>query len=184
MIGFLSGIPQQFSSSEIILNVSGVGYRIQTKKDLTIIPDQTLNLFIHTHVREDAITLFGFTTKKELELFETIISVSGIGPKIGLTLISATTPESIENAIRQSDVTFFTSIPGIGKKGAQRLIVDLKNKFSKSDLDLNSFSENSDLTLALTNLGFKASEIKSILTKVDHTKTLENQIKDSLKLLR
>ena len=154
------------------------------KKDLKIIPDQTLNPFIHTHVREDAITLYGFTTKKELVLFETIISVSGIGPKIGLTLISATTPESIENAIRQSDVAFFTAIPGIGKKGAQRLIVDLKNKFSKTDLDLNSFSENSDLTLALSNLGFKATEIKSILPKIDHNQNLENQIKDSLKLLR
>jgi holliday junction DNA helicase RuvA len=184
MIGFLSGVVKSISLNQIILDIHGVGYRISTPNNIKAANSDKLDLYIHTHVREDALTLYGFSTQKELNLFETLISVSGIGPKIGLTLLSATTPEAIENAIRLSDVNFFTAIPGIGKKGAQRLIVDLKTKLTKIDLDLNSFSENSDLTLALSNLGFKASEIKSVLSKVDSNDSLENQIKSALKFLR
>jgi len=184
MIGFLSGQVQEAKINQVIINVAGVGYRVFIPTKIKLVKGNKTELFIHTHVRDDAFILYGFISSRELNLFETLITVSGIGPKIALVLISASNPEAIETAIRQSNVDFFTAIPGIGKKGAQRLIVELKPKLSQDNLDFNLLEQNSDLVSALSSLGFKIQEIKSAISQIDPGDGLEIQIKTALKLLK
>lgn len=184
MIGFLSGIIHHLQPNQVIVNVSGVGYRVLIPSNLNLKLNQPIKLFIHTYSREDTLSLYGFSTSQQLELFETLISVSGIGPKIALILLSSSTAKSIKEAITASNVNFFTAIPGIGKKGAQRLIVELKSKLSQTDLDMGNLDQNSDLVDALNSLGFKINEIKKILPQINHQQPLESQIKQALKQLK
>ncbi len=185
MIGFLSGVVKDIIGSKIILDVNGVGYLILLPQNIRATISQPLDLYIHTHVREDAINLFGFLTNKDLKLFETLIEVSGIGPKIAVSILSAYQPEAIINAITQGDLALFTSISGIGKKVAQRLIVELRSKFtSDNSLDLTNIEANNELSLALSGLGYKPTEVGQIYSKIDKTQSLQNQIKQALAILR
>lgn len=183
MIGFLSGQVKSSQLGKIILNISGVGFLVNIPTNLNPIPNSKLDLHIHTQVKEDDISLYGFSQATQMELFRHLISVSGIGPKIALAVLSVGTPDQTLSAIKASNVDFFTAIPGIGKKGAQRLIIELKNKFDQTDLDISSFDQSGELVEALSSLGFKKTELSSIITKVDPSLPLEKQVKQALKLL-
>ena len=183
MIGFLSGQVKSSQLGKIIIDINGVGYLVHIPSNLNPTPSSKVDLHIHTQVKEDDISLYGFTQATEMELFRHLISVSGIGPKIALTVLSVGSPDQILSAIKSSNIDFFTSISGIGKKGAQRLIVELKNKFDQTDLDISSFDQNGELVEALSSLGFKKTELSSIITKVDPSLPLEKQIKQALRLL-
>lgn len=184
MIAFLSGLVRHLGNHLIILDVHGVGYKVLLPSNLSLIENETASLFIHTHVREDTLALYGFADPASLNLFETLISVSGIGPKIGMTLISSASPRDISQAISTNNVNFFTAIPGIGKKGAQRLIVELKSKIGGDTLDMGDLDNASELVEALTGLGFKALEIRTVLNKVDSANPLQDQLKTALKFLK
>jgi len=118
-----------------------------------------------------------------LELFEKLISVSGIGPKTALNMFSVASCENIEKAIIQSNIVFFTSIPGIGKKSSQKIILDLKSKLGKGELDLSKLEGDSELIDSLISLGFQKSEIITILPQMDQSQDITTQIKSALKLL-
>jgi len=126
MIGFLSGQVKSSQLGKIIIDINGVGYLVHIPSNLNPTPSSKVDLHIHTQVKEDDISLYGFTQATEMELFRHLISVSGIGPKIALTVLSVGSPDQILSAIKSSNIDFFTSISGIGKKGAQRLIIELK----------------------------------------------------------
>jgi Holliday junction DNA helicase RuvA len=186
MIGYLRGKVIEWKSSEIWLDVGGVGYRIKYQDPNT--KDQTgeiLALFIHTAVREDAITLYGFLTMAELEIFELLLTVSGVGPKTAMVIVGTQKVERIEKAVREADVQFFQQVPGIGKKSAQRIIVDLKSKMgSLKELDLQSDDEEiDDVTLALKQFGFKAEEIRQVMKQIDPTLSDQEKVKEGLKRL-
>ncbi len=183
MIGFLSGQVKSSQLGKIILDINGVGYSVNIPSSLNPTPSTKIDLHIHTHVKEDDISLYGFSQTTQMELFRHLISVSGIGPKIALTVLSVGTPDQILSAIKSSSVDFFTAISGIGKKGAQRLIIELKNKFDQQDLDISTFDQSGELVEALSSLGFKMTELSSIITKVDPSLPLEKQVKQALKLL-
>ncbi len=184
MIGFLSGIVRSIRGHQAIILVGGVGYSVSLPTNLAVLPDQKLDLFIHTHVREDALTLFGFKDEPSLDLFEKLLTVSGVGPKSAQTIISAGSAEVIKKAIETTNLNFFTAISGIGKKSAQKIIIELKSKFSKNEADLQSLEGNTELNAALTQLGFTKTEIISVLSQIDSSKDLSIQIKEALKLLR
>lgn len=184
MIGFLSGIVRSIRGHQAVILTGGVGYSVSLPANLHILPDQPLELFIHTHVREDALTLFGFKDESSLDLFEKLLTVSGIGPKSAQAIIAAGSADVIRKAIETNNLNFFTAISGIGKKGAQKIIIELKSKFSKNDADLDSLEGNSELNTALIQLGFTKSEIISVLPGVDSSADLSVQIKQALKLLR
>lgn len=184
MIGFLSGIVRSIQGHQAIILVNGVGYTVSLPTNLHILTDQKLDLFIHTHVREDALTLFGFKDEASLALFENLLTVSGVGPKSAQSIISAASPEVIKSAIEKSNLNFFTAISGIGKKGAQKIIIELKSKLGKFDADLSSLEGNNGLNQALAQLGFTKTEIISVLSQVDSDKDLSTQIKQALNLLR
>lgn len=189
MIGYLEGIIKSAQEKSIIINVSGVGYLIYPspevlKKDLQV--GNNISLFIHTHVREDQITLYGFNTQKELELFELLITVSGIGPKTALNVLSAGNVEDIKMAVANADVDFFQQVTGIGKKSAQRIIVDLKNKIGglkELDLSDKNLKQYQDLISALRSMGFESRETREAIKKVDSKLPLDKQIKQALKHL-
>ncbi|MEK7111323.1 MAG: Holliday junction branch migration protein RuvA [Patescibacteria group bacterium] len=189
MIGFLSGKLLEADLNTIIIDVSGVGYLVHPSasvlgKNLAV--GEKIDLPVYTHVREDQITLFGFSSKGELDLFKQLLTVSGVGPKSAMTITGSGTVAEIKSAISNADVDFFQSIPGIGKKTSQRIIIDLKSKIGESkELDLSSaeIKQRKDLLSALKTMGITADEAKEIIKNVDANLPLQEQIKLVLKRL-
>lgn len=129
MIDYLRGRVAHVETEYVVLDVHDVGYRVFTPNPYGIArSEETVQLFIHYHVREDATQLFGFPTREEQTLFRRLLDVSGIGPKVALGVLSGGTPNTIAAAIHQENIAFLTKLPGIGRKTAQRMILDLKDK--------------------------------------------------------
>ena len=187
MIGFLSGQPQPFTADSIILNINGVGYKVfvPAKVRTSIDTKTNLELFIHTHVRDDTLDLYGFQTKEELNLFQLIINISGVGPKIGLALLDQGV-QSINTAIARADVDFFTAIPRVGKKNAQKIIIELKPKLEDLE-ELNLIGDSPETKQAigaLIRLGFTKKEAKMALKEiVVDDDNLEEKITKAIKYL-
>ena len=184
MIGFLSGLLKSLRGQQAIIVVNGVGYTVSVPASQIPAIGKNIDLFIHTHVREDSLALYGFTDEACLDLFEKLISVSGVGPKSALAIVSVASAAVVRQAIETSNLNFFTAVPGIGKKSAQKIIIELKPRFSRTDADLASLDGNSELNQALSQLGFSKSEIISVLPQAPVGDELQNQIKQALKLLR
>lgn len=191
MIASLKGtVEEKKEKYLVVMMTSGVGYKVGVKSDLlskTSI-NQEIKLHIYSHVKEDAFDLYGFESLPELNLFELLLSVSGIGPKTALALMSSGTVEAITAAISKGETTFFTETPGIGTKGAQRVIVDLRSKVGAiGDLDLSAeqTSENKEVIEALRGFGFKEFEARAALKSLpkDQNLSLEQKIKLALKSL-
>lgn len=171
MIGMLEGLVALKNNPHIILNVSGVGYKILVSSSLfnKLLLQSPLILFIHTHVREDALELFGFETAEDLKLFEYLISVSGVGGKTALGVFSVGSKEEIVDAIVKGNVSFFTAIPRLGKKNAQKIIIELKNKLGGlEDLDLRDTGRNEkdEAIAALLQFGYSEREADTAVTAV------------------
>jgi holliday junction DNA helicase RuvA len=188
MIGALDGTVKYKKNDAVIIVVGGVGY-------LVYIPIYLLNrikegghqfLFIHSHIREDAFNLFGFSDIKELELFELLLTVSGVGPKTALLIINRGVNEVIK-AITSADVEFFTSIPRLGTKNSQKVIIELKSKLGglkELDLQGHDGGETREIIDALTGVGFSRSEAFTALKNLpQNVTTLEEKIKAAFKLL-
>ena len=187
MIGFLSGSIHSKTTGQIIILVSGVGY-------LVTVPQNYLNklklsdkveLFIYSHIREDAFDLYGFFTADELDLFKMTLTVSGIGPKTAILVIDKGV-SSVEKAIKNADTDFFTTVPRLGHKNAQKIIIELKNKLGGlKELDLTSENkENVEAIEALINLGYSGQEaIQAIQAVPVSEKTLEKKISYALRQL-
>jgi len=134
MIDFLRGKVAHLETEYVVLDVHDVGYRVFTPNPYALARgEQAVQLFIHHHVREDAIQLFGFQTRDEQTLFRKLLDVSGIGPKVALGVLAGGKPDAVIAAIQQENLTFLTKLPGIGKKTAQRMILDLKDKLGIAD---------------------------------------------------
>ena len=166
MIGFLKGTLLQCTPERALLDVQGVGYAVliplPTFYELEkVASDQAVGLFIHTHVREGAIELFGFWNEREKLLFEKLILVSGIGPKLARVILSGMPSEQLLTALAAGDTARLATIPGIGKKTAERMVVDLKDKVQalakEMDAPILVDETESDLVQALVNLGYKES---------------------------
>ena len=171
MIGYLRGEVFEKEGSYIILDVKGVGYKVLGSRDVLskAIRGSPLALFIYTHVREDNISLFGFMESMDLRLFESLIGVSGIGPKTAMNIFSIGNRSQIISAIATADTSFFKAVPRLGQKNAQKIIIELKNKFGGTgELDLNEedLSGNEDVISALKNFGFTTKEIHDAIRSV------------------
>jgi Holliday junction DNA helicase RuvA len=199
MIALLTGRLAFKAPSHLALDVQGVGYEVfiplSTYYNLPNVQD-SLTLSIHTHVREDAIQLFGFSTPQEKEAFVLLLSVSGIGPKSALGILSALPVSDLVSAIQSGDVEKLETVPGIGKKSAGRLVLELKDKLTKlhpalvpSDAQLLKGRDEQfdDALSALTNLGYRTSDAKEALKAAQQLRsgplTLQELIRESLKKL-
>jgi holliday junction DNA helicase RuvA len=199
MIALLTGRLALKAPSHLALDVQGVGYEVfiplSTYYNLPNVQD-SLTLSIHTHVREDAIQLFGFSTPQEKDAFVLLLSVSGIGPKSALGILSALPVSDLVSAIQSGDVEKLETVPGIGKKSAGRLVLELKDKLTKlhpalmpTDAQLLKGRDEQfdDALSALTNLGYRASDAKEALKAAQQSRsgplTLQELIRESLKKL-
>ena len=183
MIGMLTGKIVIKTSGSIILSVNNVGYKILLPTTLfqKALLGEEKTYFTYTYVREDALELFGFNEGEDLVLFEKLLSVSGIGPKTALNVFSVGERSEILGAIGRGDTAFFKSVPRLGTKNAQKIILELKGKLDFGSGEEVS-EENSEVVDALVGFGFKKPEVMSILDKVEEG-SVEEKIKQALKLL-
>lgn len=189
MIAYLTGtIFTKGLNYIIIMTSSGVGYKVYVPADIitSAILDKPKSLFIHTHVKEDALDLYGFPTQDDLSMFELLIGVSGIGPKTALNIFSNGKLPKIKEAIVKGDVEFFTAVPRLGKKNSQKIIIELRSKLgSLADLDLTAEgSESKEIIDALKTFGFSMSEAKDAIKSLkDFEGSTSDKIKQALKYL-
>lgn len=185
MIGTLTGKPLLISSDVLILDVNGVGYRVTVPTRIlsNVGSKERILLWIHTHVREDVLDLFGFETLDELNLFKLLISVSGIGPKTAVLVLNKTIDE-IKKAIIAGDTLFFTQIPRLGKKNAQKLIIELRSKIGVlEDISIIDDASN-DAAEALVSMGFSKGEIYIAFQKLPpEIVEVDEKIRAMLKVL-
>jgi Holliday junction DNA helicase RuvA len=198
VIAYLSGDLLEKHLQRLIVDVNGVGYDVLVPLSTMYVigePGSRVVLRIYTHVREDALQLFGFATPLEQALFERLISVSGIGPKLALSVLSGIEPAELTRAIRSSDIARLTRIPGVGKKTAERLVVELKDRLPKADTvepmpagaeGPESHDVRDDLLSALENLGYPPSSVEKTVDKLLRSaedRTFEPLLRATLKLL-
>lgn len=186
MIGFLHGKVLLIKDTTLILDVSGVGYKVLTPLPLilSLTTGQELSLYIHTHVREDQLTLFGFKDECDLFLFEKLTSVSGIGPKGALSMLSVHSPSSIADAVERGDASALSHTPGVGKKTAEKIIIELKGKL-KHLVGAKETDTTYEVRLALETLGYSSKEIYEVLQKLNtENKSTGTLIKEALTQLQ
>ncbi|MEJ2110977.1 MAG: Holliday junction branch migration protein RuvA [Acidobacteriota bacterium] len=193
MIGYLKGNLLKKKPNTIVLDVQGVGYEISIP--LTTFYElpglgEAVSLNVYTHVREDALTLFGFHTQREKDFFLKLISISGIGPKLAVVILSGAPVEELASCISQSDLSRLTSIPGIGRKTAERMVLELKDHMTpyllpdqadgeKQDSKLGAMEE--DVLSALVNLGYPRAAAEKALKAAIHTDRCERTFEDVLR---
>ncbi len=182
MIGYLQGTIKWCEPPVVVMDVQGVGYEVACSSNtIAELPEgKTTALWIYTHVREDFIQLFGFTSQVEKKLFESLLKVNGIGPKMAIQILSGASLEQIIDAIEQQDVKALTQLPKVGKKIAEQMILTLKGKLVS---DSGKVEKQDDLFSALTNLGFKTMDVQEIVKKVDRKKPFEEQLRSALSVL-
>lgn len=186
MIGYLRGKPR-IIANRLLIDVNGVGYLVHVGMSVfsKVHADETLELFIHTHVKEDDISLYGFLSHTELMVFEQLLGVTGVGPKTALQLAEKGLP-NITKAVQEADVVFFTQVPRVGKKLAQKIIIDLRTKLgSLKELDLKPESQHySDVVSALESLGYSTQDIQKALQEISVEQlSLQDAIKTAMKKL-
>jgi holliday junction DNA helicase RuvA len=191
MIAGVKGIIESIGSNWVIIDVNGISFQVfvptSTLSSLMTV-GQLARLNTHLHVREDNLTLFGFGSARDLALFETLITVKGIGPKLGLAMLSAMDAEQLSTAITSGDANMLTAVPGIGKKTADRIILELKDKIGGSwimNRDMETVQGNGDVVSALTSLGYSVVEASRAVATLPSSPqlSLEEKIKLTLKYL-
>lgn len=182
MYDYIKGIVTNIVSNAIILDNNGIGYLIYTPNPYSFHEGNEYKVFVFQNVKEDELSLYGFKSIEEKELFLKLISVKGLGPKMTLPILATGSVAGVVDAIERENILYLKKFPKIGDKVAKQIILDLKGKLSSIECtDVNNSSE--DLAAALEALGYKGSDIKSVIARVDPSLPIENQIKEALKLL-
>lgn len=185
MISKLKGVVEYKDAKFIILMVGGVGYKVFLASDLLEKIGESANISLWTYlaVREDSLTLYGFEEKEGLDFFEQLISISGIGPKTALGVINAATIPTLKKAISSEDISHLVKVSGIGKKIAEKIILELKGKFSRDSAEIN-LKDEIDTLEALKSLGYSQNQAREALKQVDKSVTSASErVKQALKIL-
>jgi Holliday junction DNA helicase RuvA len=193
MIGSVRGILlDRTIKGEVLVEVGGVGYRaLVPVGTLAAVGELGSPVFLHTHlhVREDALTLYGFATRDERVCFEALLDAHGVGPALALAILSAHSPSSLRRALLEDDADALTMVPGVGKKTAARLLMELKTRLDVPDLDLDApaagqpSTARSELRAALAGLGYGPDEVRDVLRALPPEGEVEGLLKEALKLL-
>lgn len=192
MIAYLNGKIFSLSPTGVILDVQGVGYDVHISVPTfeKLNGKETASLFIYTSVKEDSISLYGFSEREEKNIFELLISVNGIGPKSAMTILSGIQPNDLRNAIESADISRLTAMPGVGKKTAERIVLELRGKLTDSVFSTAGAAPvrgvRSEAILALTTLGYNrsiAEKITKEIAEVSPSITIEDMIKQALRKL-
>jgi Holliday junction DNA helicase RuvA len=191
MIGSVRGtVIERTTSGEVLIEVGGVGYRVSVplRAVPTLEPGANAFLFTHLHVREDAMVLYGFSSRDERDTFEALISATGVGPKLGLAILSVHTPNMLRRSLADDDLDALMLVPGVGKRTAQRLLIELKSRLELPDLDLSdgagvTASPRGEVRDALVGLGYSTEEVRATLGQLSEDGTVEELLRDALRLL-
>ena len=197
MISYIKGILEDMSPGMVVVDNHGIGYQMMVPMRGESFPKigQEIKIYTHMHVREDDVSLFGFLSKEEKEAFELLIGVNGIGPKVGLSVLSTLSVYELKMAVISEDVKTISKTPGLGPKGAKKLILELKDKLSFEELEedgmgveiLDTSADSSDSVMitieGLVSLGYSKSESAIAVNKVEAAKDLtpEELLKKALK---
>ena len=182
MIGFLRGKVHAFSSDYVLLDVNGVGYRINFQHPEVLKIGEEVIIYTYQNVSENDMSLFGFRSLKEYDLFVKLISVKGLGPKMASNMLATADYETIIDAIEREDVAYIKTMPGIGNKTASQIILDLRGKLTEGEVEDTKLK---DVFEALKQLGYKPGEIKPILKTISKENLKEEEyIRKALSLLK
>jgi Holliday junction DNA helicase RuvA len=190
MIAHLRGKVIYKEPNYVVVETGGVGYELTISiPTFSALPEagKEAGLHVHTHVREDQLALFGFQSAQEKHLFEKLISVSGIGPKLAITVLSGMSAEFLVTAIRSNDIPGLTKIPGIGKKTAERMVLELRDKltsFAAAPAAAAASPVEEDVLSALTNLGYQRQAAEKAIAGVQKKDSFEELFRDALNLLK
>ena len=180
MIARLRGRPVARTADGLVLDVNGVGYLVQATPSAAAKGGDEITVETYLHVREDALQLYGFADVAERELFVQLLGVNGVGPKVALAIVSGSRPGELRKAIVREDVARFQAIPGIGKKTAERIVLELKEKIV---VDVAEAAPGGDLTArdALVELGYSLVDAERALAEVDDSLPVEEQVRHALR---
>ena len=183
MYGYISGTIKEIESNYVIIDNNGIGYLIYVANPYYYKMDDKYIVYTYNAIREDEYSLYGFKNKEELNLFLKLISVKGLGPKMALPMFATGSINGIIDAIDRENILYLKKFPKIGDKVARQIILDLKGKLKTENTNLDSGNDNNELVDALMALGYKQVDIKKIIKSVSMDLSIENQIKEALKLL-
>ena len=184
MYSYILGTVSEIESTYITVDVNGVGYLIYTPNPYSFSEGSNVKVYVHQVIREDENSLYGFKTKEEKEMFLKLISVKGLGPKMALPMLATGSISGIMDAIERENILYLKKFPKIGDKVAKQIILDLKGKVSISGVETTTnTSSYEELIEVLKGLGYKEKEIKTIVVKVPSDLSIEDQVKEALKLL-
>ncbi|MHB1330604.1 MAG: Holliday junction branch migration protein RuvA [Minisyncoccota bacterium] len=187
MIGTISGTLRHKDLHTLIVDVGGVGYKVFVSTDTALGVNEGEPIFLWTHlvVRENALDLFGFLEKDTLGVFELLISVSGIGPKTGLSILNVASPSMLRQAVANNDTSHLTRVSGIGKKNAEKIVLELRDKLATTESDKSgNLKEEGDVMEALLSLGYNERDVREAIKKLPkESKNTSERVKEALKLL-
>lgn len=196
MFAYVKGILEEKMSNYVVVETAGIGYKIFMSKNAILKIGElgdNVKIYTHYHVREDEISLYGFLTGEELKLFELLISVSGVGAKSAIAMLSNITPSEFIMCVVKNDITRLTKLPGIGQKSAQRIVLELKDKLKTEQETVKAEETENVIQVtdsieeaisALQILGYHKKEIEKVLQKFDYqSMTIEEIIRNGLKFL-
>ncbi len=181
MYSYIKGVVTIVEASHVVVENNGIGYLIYVSNPYSYKINEEVLIYIYQQVREDENTLYGFKNKEDKDLFLKLISVKGLGPKMALPMLSGDNKDGIHDAIETGNINYLKKFPKIGDKVARQIILDLKGKL---ELDVKEDNKNlTELTETLKSLGYKPCDIKRILPSIDTAISLEQQVKEALKML-
>ncbi len=191
MIGSVRGeVLERSAAGEVLVEVGGVGYRalVPLSAVSTLEPGAAAMLFTHLHVRDDTMVLFGFPTRDERDTFEVLIGANGVGPKLALAILSVHSPGVLRRALVDDDLDALTLVPGVGKRTAQRLMIELKARLEVPALEHADAvsappSSRAEVRAALSGLGYQSDEVRDVLAQLPDDGSVEELLRDALKLL-
>jgi holliday junction DNA helicase RuvA len=184
MLAYIKGHIQNITDKSLIVNVGGLGYEVIAPINTLLNQKENteITMYLHTHVREDNISLFGFENMLEKNIFQKLISVSGVGPRSAITMLSVASAENIIQAIQSGQIEMLPKIPGVGRKTLEKLILELKDKFA--DYIIASESEDrKNARLALESLGYNSRDISAVINNLHPELNMNSIIKEALKKL-
>lgn len=182
MYNYIKGLVTDLSNNYIVLDNNGIGYQVYVANPFSYQINKEYTVFIYNHIREEEYTLYGFKSKDEKDLFLRLINVKGVGPKLALPMFATGNVEGIIDAIQRENLIYLTKFPKVGDKVARQIILDLKGKLADHQ-DLFAVQDLDELVNVLESLGYKKADFKKILPQIDATQSVENQVKEALKLL-
>lgn len=184
MYGYIKGSIKEIDSRYVIIDNHDIGYVVYVANPYSYQLNKDYTIFIYTHVKEEEYTLYGFQKREQKELFLKLISVKGLGPKMALPIIATGSLEQVADAIENNNLNYLKKFPKIGDKVARQMVLDLKGKLGAINTGLFKKEDVSDeLMEVLLGLGYKQADVRKVINKVNVDATLEEQVKEALKLM-